>query len=52
MAQSVAWMMYSILRNETDPSVIEKLVREIDQVLGDSVPTMRPTISKSIPKHE
>ncbi|KAK5821452.1 cytochrome P450 [Linnemannia elongata] len=39
MAQSVAWMMFSMLRNETDPSVMEKLVREVDEVLGGSLPT-------------
>ena len=39
MAQSVAWMMFSMLRNETDSSVMQKLVREVDEVLGDSLPT-------------
>ncbi|KAG0287729.1 hypothetical protein BGZ96_008382 [Linnemannia gamsii] len=39
MAQSIAWMMYAMLRDETDPSLMEKLVQEVDEVLGNELPT-------------
>ncbi|KAG0314345.1 hypothetical protein BGZ97_009368 [Linnemannia gamsii] len=39
MAQSVAWMMYAMLRDGTDPSLMRKLVQEIDDVLGGELPT-------------
>ncbi|KAG0277065.1 hypothetical protein BGZ95_006575 [Linnemannia exigua] len=39
MAQSVAWMMYAMLRNETDPEIMKTLVQEVDEVLGGKLPT-------------
>ncbi|KAF9120501.1 hypothetical protein BGW39_011317 [Mortierella sp. 14UC] len=39
MAQSVAWMMYVILRDETDPEIMKTLVQEVDDVLGSELPT-------------
>ncbi|KAG0374151.1 hypothetical protein BGX24_010747 [Mortierella sp. AD032] len=39
MAQSVAWMMYALLRNETNPEIMKTLVQEVDDVLGGEVPT-------------
>ncbi|KAF9911529.1 hypothetical protein EC991_003332 [Linnemannia zychae] len=39
MAQSVAWMMYAMLRDETDPEVMKTLIQEVDDVLGSELPT-------------
>ncbi|KAF9080598.1 serine/threonine protein kinase, CMGC, dual-specificity [Mortierella sp. AD031] len=39
MAQSVAWMFFAMLRNEADPNLMKNLVKEVDEVLGDGLPT-------------
>ncbi|KAG0368600.1 hypothetical protein BGX24_002761 [Mortierella sp. AD032] len=38
-ADAVVWMMYSLLREETDPAFVETLVREVDEVFGNELPT-------------
>ena len=32
-------MIYLLLRKETDPAVLKNLVQEVDEVLGDNLPT-------------
>jgi len=39
MAQSMAWMVFAMLRTEAGPSLMKNLVREVDEVLGNGLPT-------------
>ncbi|KAF8944072.1 hypothetical protein BGZ47_004703 [Haplosporangium gracile] len=38
-AQGISWMMYLLLREESDPALLETFVREADEVLGDCLPS-------------
>ncbi|KAG0271901.1 hypothetical protein BGZ95_000226 [Linnemannia exigua] len=40
VSETIAWMMYSLLREETDPAILKTLVREVDEVLGNELPTL------------
>jgi hypothetical protein len=38
-AQGISWMMYLLLRKETDPEILETFIREVDETYGDNLPT-------------
>ncbi|KFH74204.1 hypothetical protein MVEG_01417 [Podila verticillata NRRL 6337] len=38
-AEALAWMLHSLLREETDSEIMKTLVREVDEVLGNELPT-------------
>jgi cytochrome P450 len=38
-AQALAWMFYLLHRSQTDPGILKKLVKEVDEVLRGEVPT-------------
>ncbi|KAF9926201.1 hypothetical protein FBU30_004160 [Linnemannia zychae] len=39
MALSLSWMMYALLRDGTDPTIMQNLVKEVDEVLEGGLPT-------------
>lgn len=38
-AQALSWMFYLINRDGTDKEIMKTLVKEVDEVLGDGLPT-------------
>ncbi|KAI1314681.1 hypothetical protein EDD11_001893, partial [Mortierella claussenii] len=38
-AQALSWMFYLMYRSSTDKNIVRKLQQEIDEVLGDELPT-------------
>ncbi|KAK3824083.1 MAG: cytochrome P450 [Linnemannia gamsii] len=47
-ADAVVWMMYSLLREETDPAFVETLIREADEVFGNDSLRMFPALPRNM----
>ncbi|KAF9924541.1 hypothetical protein FBU30_005535 [Linnemannia zychae] len=38
-AETMAWMVYLLIREGTDPAILKNVTQEIDDILGDDLPT-------------